>query len=182
MRSSAPCFRLGSFRYFAHRRDLGSIDRAIEFVRAVHGDLEGMGLFQSAEAIPSGSIPNRRHQAVSLLARCNSRWCARHSGTVNSSPTFWPSPRTCAKRRWWGSQARGHSPEATTIAERAPRAAPANASLCLRSPQQLVLPPVASKSRSAHRRADKKRRTNPLQTRYPLPRSSKNLSLWTDTS
>ena len=44
------------------------------------------------------------HHAASSPQRWSSRWCPRHSGTVNSSLTLRPSARLCAKRRWWASE------------------------------------------------------------------------------
>src|SRR6266702_8746511 len=63
-----------------------------------------------------------------------------------------------------------------------PRAAPANASLCLRSPRRLVLRPVVSK-KSAHPivASDKARRTNP-KNNASVNALGKTLRLWTDTS
>jgi hypothetical protein len=54
---------------------------------------------QSASATASGAIPSDCHHAISFAARCTSRWCARHNGTVYSSLTFRPRARGCANGR-----------------------------------------------------------------------------------
>jgi hypothetical protein len=46
-----------------------------------------------------GSRPAFAHQYDSLPVRYSLRWCARHSGTVNSSLTLRLRPRDCANRR-----------------------------------------------------------------------------------
>jgi hypothetical protein len=49
--------------------------------------------FKPERVTASGSIPVFCHHDPSLLQRWTSRWCARHSGTVNSSLTLRPSAR-----------------------------------------------------------------------------------------
>jgi hypothetical protein len=63
----------------------------------------GCDFSHSTRAAALGSIAVLIHQAASSLQRWTSRWCPRHSGTVNSSLTLRPSARDCAKRRWWAS-------------------------------------------------------------------------------
>jgi hypothetical protein len=48
--------------------------------------LLGRACCHSLSAIGSGSILALCHHAASPPCRCSSRWWARHSGTVNSSP------------------------------------------------------------------------------------------------
>ena len=54
---------------------------------------------QSARAARSGSVPVFCHHNPSSPQRWTSRWCARQSGTVNSSLTLRPSARDCANRK-----------------------------------------------------------------------------------
>jgi len=49
--------------------------------------------FSNGEGRETVSLPQR----ISLAARCNSRWCARQSGTVYSSLTLRPSARGLGK-------------------------------------------------------------------------------------
>src|SRR6516164_7741732 len=58
---------------------------------------------QSTRAAAVGSIPAFFHQLASSPQRWTSRWCPRHSGTVNSSLTLRPIVIDWAKRRWWAS-------------------------------------------------------------------------------
>ena len=60
----------------------------------------------SARAVTVGSILFLSHQAASSPHRWISRWCPRHTGTVNSSLTFLARARLCANRRWWASDGR----------------------------------------------------------------------------
>ena len=49
------------------------------------------------------SIPWLIHHACSLTCRCSSRWCNRHTGTVNLSLTLRPIARCSANLMWWAS-------------------------------------------------------------------------------
>jgi hypothetical protein len=51
------------------------------------------------ETIKAGSRLTLPHHALSSPRLCNSRWCSRQSGTVNSSLTFRPKALGCMKRR-----------------------------------------------------------------------------------
>src|SRR5262249_47255072 len=66
----------------------------------------GCEFSHSTRAAAVASMPIVFHQAYSSPQRCTSRWCPRHSGTVNSSLTLRPRARDCAKRRWWASAGR----------------------------------------------------------------------------
>ena len=66
----------------------------------------GCVLSHRTRAAAVGSIPIFSHQPPSSPQRCASRWCPRHSGTVNSSLTLRPSAGDRANRRWWASAGR----------------------------------------------------------------------------